>query len=55
MADTLKLVKKISRLADGKRSLRFMEVCGTHTVANRLRAAENIATFGDMINSLKGK
>ncbi len=33
MADTLKLVKKISRLADGKRSLRFMEVCGTHTVA----------------------
>lgn len=33
MADMLKLVKKISRLADGKRSLRFMEVCGTHTVA----------------------
>ncbi len=33
MADTLKLVKKISRLADGKKSLRFMEVCGTHTVA----------------------
>ena len=33
MADTLKLVKKISRLADGKKNLRFMEVCGTHTVA----------------------
>lgn len=33
MADTLKLVKKISRLASGKKSLRFMEVCGTHTVA----------------------
>ena len=33
MTDTLKLVKKISRLADGKKSLRFMEVCGTHTVA----------------------
>lgn len=33
MADTLKLVKKISRLAKGKRRLRFMEVCGTHTVA----------------------
>ena len=33
MADTLKLVKKISRLAEGKKSLRFMEVCGTHTVA----------------------
>ena len=27
------LVKKIERLAKGKRSLRFMEVCGTHTVA----------------------
>jgi len=33
MADTLRLVKKISRLAEGKRPLRFMEVCGTHTVA----------------------
>lgn len=33
MADTFKLVKKISRLAEGKKSLRFMEVCGTHTVA----------------------
>jgi hydrogenase expression/formation protein HypD len=27
------LVKKISRLAAGKKNLRFMEVCGTHTVA----------------------
>ncbi|MBR2520039.1 MAG: hydrogenase formation protein HypD [Selenomonadaceae bacterium] len=33
MADTLKLVKKISRLAKGKKHLRLMEVCGTHTVA----------------------
>lgn len=33
MADTVKLVKKISRLADGKKNLRLMEVCGTHTVA----------------------
>ena len=33
MADTLKLVKKISQLADGKKNLRLMEVCGTHTVA----------------------
>lgn len=33
MADTLKLVKRISQLADGKKNLRFMEVCGTHTVA----------------------
>lgn len=33
MADTLKLIKKISRLAEGKDPLRFMEVCGTHTVA----------------------
>ena len=33
MADTLKLIKKISRLAEGKKKLRFMEVCGTHTVA----------------------
>ena len=27
------LVKKIERLANGKRQLRFMEVCGTHTVS----------------------
>ena len=27
------LVKKIERLAKGKRQLRFMEVCGTHTVS----------------------
>ena len=33
MADTFKLVKKIARLAEGKKPLRFMEVCGTHTVA----------------------
>lgn len=33
MSDTLKLVEKISRLAEGKKTLRFMEVCGTHTVA----------------------
>jgi len=33
MADTLELVKKISRLAAGKKNLRLMEVCGTHTVA----------------------
>lgn len=33
MTDTIKLVKKISRLAAGKKKLRFMEVCGTHTVA----------------------
>ena len=33
MADTFKLIKKISRLAEGKKKLRFMEVCGTHTVA----------------------
>jgi len=33
MADTIKLIKKISRLAAGKKKLRFMEVCGTHTVA----------------------
>lgn len=33
MADTVKLVKKIARLAEGKKKLRFMEVCGTHTVA----------------------
>ena len=33
MADTLKLVKKISRLSEGKKHLRLMEVCGTHTVA----------------------
>lgn len=33
MSNTLKLVEKISRLAEGKKPLRFMEVCGTHTVA----------------------
>lgn len=33
MADTFKLIKKISRLSAGKKNLRFMEVCGTHTVA----------------------
>lgn len=33
MADTLKLVKKVARLAEGKKNLRLMEVCGTHTVA----------------------
>lgn len=33
MADTSSLVEKISRLAEGKKDLRFMEVCGTHTVA----------------------
>lgn len=33
MTDTIKLVQKISRLAEGKKKLRFMEVCGTHTVA----------------------
>ena len=27
------LLKKISRLAEGKKTLRFMEVCGTHTVS----------------------
>ena len=27
------MIKKIMRLAEGKRKLRFMEVCGTHTVA----------------------
>lgn len=31
MADTL--IEKIMRLAEGKRKLRIMEVCGTHTVA----------------------
>lgn len=30
---TLEAVKKISRLAEGKKNLRLMEVCGTHTVA----------------------
>ena len=29
----MKLIKTISRLANGKKNLRFMEVCGTHTVA----------------------
>ena len=33
MANTLSLVKKISQLAEGKGKLRFMEVCGTHTVS----------------------
>lgn len=33
MNDNLKLVEKILRLAEGKKSLRFMEVCGTHTMA----------------------
>ena len=33
MANDLGLIKKISRLAAGKGKLRFMEVCGTHTVA----------------------
>ena len=33
MADTLRLVKKVARLAEGKKNLRLMEVCGTHTVA----------------------
>ena len=33
MNDTFKLMKKISRLAEGKKKLRLMEVCGTHTVA----------------------
>lgn len=33
MSNTSKLVEKIARLAEGKKKLRFMEVCGTHTVA----------------------
>ena len=33
MAETFGLVKKIERLAEGKKNLRFMEVCGTHTVS----------------------
>ena len=33
MEKTPELVKKIFRLADGKKNLRFMEVCGTHTVS----------------------
>ncbi|MBR3498338.1 MAG: hydrogenase formation protein HypD [Selenomonadaceae bacterium] len=33
MADTMKLVKRIAKLAEGKKKLRLMEVCGTHTVA----------------------
>ena len=33
MSENFKLVEKISRLAVGKKNLRFMEVCGTHTVA----------------------
>ena len=31
--DTSELIKKINRLAEGKKKLRIMEVCGTHTVA----------------------
>lgn len=30
---TLELVERIARLAEGKKNLRLMEVCGTHTVA----------------------
>ena len=33
MSKALGLVEKISRLAEGKKHLRLMEVCGTHTVA----------------------
>ncbi|MCR5833449.1 MAG: hydrogenase formation protein HypD [Selenomonadaceae bacterium] len=33
MADTTKLIKRIEQLAEGKSNLRFMEVCGTHTVS----------------------
>ena len=33
MDETFNLIKKIERLAEGKKKLRFMEVCGTHTVA----------------------
>ena len=33
MAETIELIKKVARLAEGKKKLRFMEVCGTHTVA----------------------
>ena len=33
MANTFELIKKISQLAEGKKKLRLMEVCGTHTVA----------------------
>ena len=33
MSKALGLVEKISRLAEGKKKLRIMEVCGTHTVA----------------------
>ena len=33
MANNLGLIKKISQLAEGKGKLRFMEVCGTHTVS----------------------
>ena len=33
MTDKVKLVEKISKLAEGKKNLRLMEVCGTHTVA----------------------
>lgn len=33
MAETVELIKKVAQLAEGKKKLRFMEVCGTHTVA----------------------
>ena len=33
MSKALGLVEKISRLAEGKKRVRLMEVCGTHTVA----------------------
>lgn len=33
MANNVELVKRIARLAEGKKKLRLMEVCGTHTVA----------------------
>ena len=33
MSRALRLVEKISKLAEGKKKLRIMEVCGTHTVA----------------------
>jgi len=33
MTETVELIKKVAQLAEGKKKLRFMEVCGTHTVA----------------------
>lgn len=33
MANNVELVKRIARLAEDKKKLRLMEVCGTHTVA----------------------